>query len=402
MGGLFGVPPLFAADPGDWVGVWSLSFGNSEEGTVRWVIANDQGKLSAQQYNSTWRTVAITSTFSESSLTVTSRPGAYKISATVTREGDRFSGTWKLLHPQFGAEQPVTGVRVVKANHWDPLEGIRRLEDPAGIVDICSALRKSAAGKDFQKFAAGWDTEIGGPYYLFLESFWDPDPARKSEKLRRLYSLLRSGQFQDNVKKVLALRTEVTQLVKDKDSSFYFANPTVVVPTFSSEKASAMDVVDGKVYVTAEVPQQLPARSYPRMKWMMAKEQLKLAFLARFPLQMRAAPIELIREGISAYLAADLVKVSLVEILGTTPAQAKESVARLADYRKVLGQVGSAEVEQVKAHFRDDPLSGRQIIDMVGYKFGEQVVKRFKAEELAKLDRGRLLELVNNYLQSGS
>jgi len=405
MGGLFGVPPVFAQRVSDWVGVWRLSFGQSDEaGTIHWVLSEDQGKFSAKQYSDTWRSGTVTVKEVDSSkLVISSQFSGYKVSATVTRQGDQFSGIWKLVHAQFSADKPVTGLRVVKANHWEPLEGIRKIQDASGLADVSSALKKAAVAKDLKAFTAAWDTDIGATYYLFLQDFWDPDPARKSQKLGSLYRLLKSKSFEANVKTTAALRNEIVNLIKAKQPDYYFSNPTVIVPTLSSADVRVIDVVDGKVYVKAEVPEKPsapPAKA--RLKWLFAREHLEMAFLTKFPLQVRVLPIELVRKGVASYMAADLVGVSLPDILATSPAKAEEFAGRLDFYRKGLAAVGNSEPEDIGRKFADDPLKPRQILDMVGYKFGQQVATRFTPAELLKLDRGRLLELAENFLKSGS
>ncbi len=403
MGGLFGVPPLFGQTRSEWVGVWHLSFRDAPETTAYWVISDENAKVSVQQYDGAWRSEPVTVTkVDNTSLSATYHGRGYKLVITVTRQGDQFSGTSKLVHVQYSKDQPITGSRVVKTNHWEPLEGIRKLQDSAGVADVSSALRKAALGMNLQKFIADWDFEIGGPYYVFLNTFWDSDPARKSEKLRRLHQTLRSGQFVENIKAALALRTQVVQLIKDKQSSFYFSNPTVVVPSLTTAGVSAIDVEGGKIHIRMEVPAQLPPAARPRLKWLIAREHIKLGFLARFPLEMKTTPINLIRVGISGYLAADLLGITLPDLLGTTSPKVQESLARLDTYRKAMAKSGNADIEQMKLGSPGDPLAEGQIADLVCYKFGEQVVKRFKVEELAKLERTRLLELADNYLQPGS
>ncbi len=403
VGGLFGVPPLFGQTPSDWAGVWSISFPDAPESSGHWVISNEGAKVLVQQYDTAWQPETVTvNKVDTTALSITRQERGFKVVLTVTRQGDRLSGISKLVHVQYTKEQQVNGLRVIKANHWEPLEGVRSIADAAGLADVSSVLRKAALGKNLQKFLAAWDSEIGGPYYVFLDRFWDPDPARKSEKLRQLYQMLRSSQFAENLKTALALRAQVVQLVKDKQPSFYFANPTVVLPSLSSADASVIDVVKGKIHIKMEVPEKLPAGARARLKWLIAREEIKLGFLVRFPLQVRTAPIEMIRQGISGYLAADLVGVSLPDLLGTVPPKVQESLTRLDTYRKVMGESGNTEIEQIRLTSLGESLTGRQIVDLVGYKFGEQVLKRFNAEELAKLDRARLLELGENYLRSGN
>lgn len=398
MGGLFGAPPLFGQTRSEWVGVWRLSFRESPETTAYWVISDENAKVSVQQYDGAWRPEPVTvAKVDNTSLSATYHGRGYKLVITANRQGDQFSGTSRLVHVQYSKDQPITGSRVVKMNHWEPLEGIRKLQDSAGVADVSSALRKAALGRNLQKFVADWDSEIGGPYYAFLDTFWDADPARKSDKLRRLHQTLRSGRFAENVKAALALRTQVVQLIKDKQSTFYFSNPTVVVPSLTTADVSAVDVDTGKIHIRIEVPAQLPAADRPRLKWLIAREHIKLGFLARFPLEMKTTPIDLIRVGISGYLAADLFGIPLPDLLGTTSPKVQESLTRLDTYRKAIATSGNLAIDMP-----GDPLTGRQIAEIVSYKFGEQVVKRFKAEELAKLERARLLELAENYLRPGS
>jgi hypothetical protein len=403
VGGLFGVPPLFGQTTSDWVGVWRLFFKENPEATAYWVISSENAKISIQQYDATWRSENVTVTnVNGTSLSATYHGRGYKLLMTVTMQGDRFSGTSNLVHVQYKKEEPISGVRVVKTNHWDPLEGIRKLEDPAGVADVSSALRKAALGMAPQKFIAAWDSEIGGPYYVFLDQLWDPDPAQKSEKLRRLYRILRSNQFAENVKTTLALRAQVVKLIKDKQSSFYFANPTVVLPSLGSADVSAMDLTSGKIHIKMEVPAQLASADRPRLKWLIAREQIKLGFLLRFPLQLRTTPIDLIRMGISGYLAADLLGISLPDLLNVTAPKVQESLAHLDAYRKAMANGGNGGIERINLASAGDPLAGQQIAELVCYKFGEQVASRFKVEELAKLERTRLLELANNFLHPGS
>jgi len=366
------------------------------------VISKENEKFSVQQFDKAWRpeSARITSV-NETGLSITHQARGYKLIMTVTRQGDALSGTSKLVHVQASKEQKMGGRRVVKANHWDPLEGVRKLQDAAGLADVASALRKDALARNLEQFMAAWDSEIGGPYYVFIDRFWDPDPAQKTEKLRRLYQLLRSNQFAKNLKTAVSLRTQVVQGIKDKLPSYYFTNPTIVVPSLSSADVSAIDVVEGKVHIRMEIPEKLPAVAQSRLKWLIAREHIQMVFLVNFPLQTRTAPIELIRRGIAGYLAADLVKVSLPELLGTTPAKSEAALARVDSYRKAIVEIGNTEAAHVRLTSPGEPLTGRQIVDMVSYKFGEQVSKRFKPEEIAKLDRDRLLELIQNYLKAG-
>ncbi len=399
LGGLFGVPPLFAQTIDDWTGLWRVRVGKDAEPKFHWAISSEQGKLLVTQYDAAWKSQPLrVEKVDGDELDVTFQQGGRRTTVSVTRKGEQLSGTLKWRHVQFSVDEPVTGEKVVAANHWEPLEAVRRIENPEGVANVAAELIKAADGKSFKEFETAWGAEIGGPYYRFLQEYWILDPARRSEKLERLYRVLKSNQFKTNLKDFVAARNEVVRRIRDERPAFYLANPTIVLPSLEPASVSVIDAGAGKVYIRADVPEKLGSLSNPRLKWMIGKEQMKLALLGKFPFQVRAVSVELVREGVSGYLAADLLKVPLSDVLGTKPAKTEESVAKLESYRQGLAKLHRVEPELVSKTFAGDALNARQIVDLVGYKFGEQVASRFKPDEIAGLDRGRLLELVNSFL----
>jgi hypothetical protein len=380
-------------------GVWRLRSSDPEiKRPVHLVVTSDQGKVAATYFNESWQGVKlVVEEVGEKQIKARGEDPS-KLVLELTRTGEQSAGTIGYVHPQFPTSDPVSGFRVLSAPNWEPLEGLRRHEDQDHLVDLNGILAQQASKNSLSEFSKRFESEVAADFYCFLEEQLYGDSGLLQPKLKELFELVRKPEFRAAAEKFARLRKEVAGHLKKELPAFSYANMTLTMPAsagFSLDTGFFLGDMVIRSYVSPSL-REIPDKD---LKLRLLREQIRLPLFRQFPPGAGGLAGDIIRDGISGYMAASLLKLKVEDVTGVPNKKLAECAPRLESHRRTIAPHLRAEVKTAAKLITDPALSGEQVVQVVIFQFGELIAQRFKPEEVVEMHKARLMELLVSYLK---
>jgi hypothetical protein len=380
-------------------GVWRLRSSDPDtQRPVHVVVSIDQGKVDISYFDGWWRGQKLLVEEAEEGSVKARGQGKSKLLVELARKGEQASGTVSFLHPQFPVSYTLSGFRVISSPAWEPLEGLRRHEDRDHLVDLNRILIEAASKNSFEQFREKFQNDVAGEFYCFLEEQLYGDSGLILPKLKEMFDLVRRPEFRASAEKFARLRKEVAGQLKKEIPAFSLANMTLALPA-NTGFAVDTGVFLGDLLVRAYVSPSTRVALDKDIKLRLLQEQIRLPLYQQFPPGAGGLAGIIVREGISGYMAASLLKLKTEDLMGVPSRKLAECSPRLESHRHTLSPHLRAEVKTAAKLINDPVLSGEQVVQLVIFQFGELMAQRFKPEEIVQLHRSRLMELVVSYLK---
>lgn len=318
------------ADRSLWVGLWKLTQESDTGSTTLHLFVPGEDK--PVLYGSVWQVVPLSSIEFQSDAFVLKWDVGRGFIQTfrAKRTGERVTGKWELLHPQYHLENSFTGNRILKDAQWKPLQGLRD-EPPPFFLDLGARLRDHKS--DLKTY---WEESL---YPDFLPLFTEPpEPGRLTVIAEDPKLAERSSQF-------ARIAGDFVERLKQKIPHADFPYHFVAVP-FGPEQSAAIRVREYVFLVTNSVAEPIWRGSAPERQIPLG---LLTASLEDYYSKVRSPVMDRFKAGLPLFLLGELYPGSVHEALGVSEGRLKEyqdNIAALKN-RAIEGEKLSREEQRV-------------------------------------------------------
>lgn len=290
-----------------WTGLWRLNQ-QTERGPVQLHFHVPGGNAALKLYGVGWEPLAVSQSQMEGSVFLLNwQAKGVNVVFDGRRQGDRISGSWKLIHPQYSEEGRFSARRLFSDPQWSPLDAVKALGSSSRLIDLNAHLaEKISTEADFEKY---WDETFRRDFLVFLAH------APSASEVRRT---LEQPDFLEKAKTFASLLKELADASRLKLSGLRLSIPVVALPFGEADPEVVW--VDGAPFVTVNVDRFWRQVPDSRRRAHFAEQMLKANFQFTLP-NLPGDPFQLWRAGVPAYLASKSELARPEEVLAVTAEQ---------------------------------------------------------------------------------
>ncbi len=324
---------LAGSDGPAWSGLWKM-VQETESGPVTLYLQLKSPEVKPTLYSHDWGELALSDWKLEGDkISVNWQAKGGNLVFRGTREGDRFTGGWEFLHPQYDLKGNFAAVRLFSDPAWTPLAGLDALNPGSnGFVDLNEILVKAVQGGDFVGF---WKTEFQPKYYALIGD--TPPPAEVERLVASPGFSQRAASFHEDV-------LEHLKRAKEKTARVGFAFPIV---SFCFGDESRLVNVGSQAFLVAN-SEKLGGGLSDRPQVLTRSAEVLIGTTMRSLLPAgRGLHLEMFRAGVPLYLASQLdYSKNLGDILQVSASQAQSLESELGDLKKRVLSRESLKAEE--------------------------------------------------------
>ena len=314
----------------------------------------------SQLYLSDWRGLPIiTVSAKDSNLHVGLDRAGKPFSLDAKLEGTGLRGRWLLLSPQYPADGPLVGRKVLTLPEWRPFEGVNRLQTAEGLLDLVGYLFRNAPVESFQEFQAFWNSEAEPIFYPVLDQFLygsrELEEGLKQKQLRILYRFVRQSELSTYSTRFAESYRKVHRDLAQLFPKIEMKNLVVAMPPL--EGVATLTQVVGGVYFTFVDVKDSRKFSSRQLPYFLARHILTTPLLAARHRHAVTLAEKLFQEGMLAYFSSKLgysKDRSAYLLMPEEEIQKAESTS--AQYGKEMEtNLRSRDPDLLKRYFSDSP-----------------------------------------------
>ncbi len=303
-----------AASDADWTGLWSLTL-QTTNGPQHFALFVPGSSGTPTFYGPDWSELILSDVSTQGKdLLLNWQTKGTNVVFKGVRQGDRITGQWELLHPQFHQEGSFSARRAFAASHWSPLASA-----PSGAVaDLNSKLAGQSGDLDHY-----WNQTFKPHYWTLLES--DADLAEVRQRIL-------GADFASRSAELTAELEEICSELSVKLDGFKLPSTVVLLP-FGKPDQFRLVFVQDKSFLLLNPVRFLSNPKTSRLD--LAREALSALMNAQF--EGRHAALDLTRAGMVGFALRKLgYATDESQAVGLSTAEWTATRGRLAEIKKKI------------------------------------------------------------------